>query len=80
MFYSLDYFALMTALHILGNLSTWNDFSTVLKEFSYMLTCWLLSLSSPSHPKSSRLGLGQMTVEARSYDAALWVIVLIKNK
>ena len=59
--FKLTPFALMTALHTLGILSTsftWNAFLTVLKEFPHMLrTCWLLFLHSavqliPNHLNS----------------------------
>ena len=53
-------FALMTALHTLGILSTSftrNAFPTVLKEFPRMLsTYWLLFLHGSTHPKPSQLG------------------------
>ena len=49
-FFKKSPFALMTALHTLGILSTSfmrNAFQTVLKEFTHMLSnCWLLFLHS----------------------------------
>jgi hypothetical protein len=54
-------FALMTALHTLGILSTrftWNAFPTVLKEFPHMLsTCWLLFLHSVVRLNTNHLNL-----------------------
>ena len=63
-------FALMTALHTLGILSTsftWNAFPKkswkVLKELPHMLSTWLAafpSLCGPTHPKPSQLGWGRV--------------------
>ena len=73
-------FALITALHTLDILSM--SFMRLSPEMVIQLLegiprgaehllALLPSLSGPSHPKPSRLGLGQVTVQARSSGAAL---------
>ena len=47
-----------------------NSLEGVLRDAEHLLAL-LPSLCGPSHPKPSRLGLGQVTVAARSSGAAL---------
>jgi hypothetical protein len=67
----------MTALHTLGILSTsftWIVLSKSLEEiltYVEQLLAYFPSLCSPTHPKQSQLGSGQVIVEIRSSDAAL---------